>query len=103
MTPQPAAAMPPTAAGSRPHCTGSCAEHALDAEVRLYDHLFTKENPDEVEEGQGLYGESEPGFAEGCEDCKVEPSVKDARPLDRLPVRAPGLFLRGSGQHAAES
>ena len=28
------------------------AEHALDAEVRLYDHLFTKADPDEVEEGQ---------------------------------------------------
>ena len=32
-----------------------CAKNAIDAEARLYEHLFTKENPDEARRGKGLY------------------------------------------------
>ena len=39
------------------------AQHAVDAEVRIYEHLFSKENPDDVEEGQRLHREPESAFA----------------------------------------
>ena len=35
------------------------AKHAVDAEVRLYEHLFTKPDPEDVPEGAGLENESE--------------------------------------------
>ena len=34
------------------------AEHAIDAEVRLYDTLFTREDPNQVEEGQDFTANS---------------------------------------------
>ena len=40
------------------------AEHALDAEVRLYDHLFTKENPDEAPKGQDFTANLNPDSLE---------------------------------------
>ena len=40
------------------------AEHAIDAEVRLYDKLFTKENPDDVEEGQDFTANINPNSLE---------------------------------------
>ena len=39
------------------------AEHAVDAEVRLYENLFTKENPSDVPEGQDFTREPESEFA----------------------------------------
>ncbi len=39
------------------------AEHALPAEVRLYDYLFTKPDPDDFPEGRGLQGEPESAIA----------------------------------------
>ncbi len=54
------------------------AAHALDAEVRLYDHLFSKENPDEVEEGQTFLDNLNPHSLEILTGCKVEPSLAQA-------------------------
>ncbi len=42
------------------------AARAVDAEVRLYDHLFTAADPGDVPEGSGLEGASEPGVGRAC-------------------------------------
>jgi glutaminyl-tRNA synthetase len=68
------------------------AEHALDAEVRLYDHLFTKENPDDLEEGQDFTANLNPDSLKVLENCKIEPSVKDTKPLDRCQFERLGYF-----------
>ena len=71
------------------------AEHAVDAEVRLYDHLFTKPDPDDVPEGQRLQGEPESELAGSAERraswSRAWPAATAGEPLS---VRAAGLFLR---------
>jgi len=56
------------------------ASHALDAEVRLYDHLFLKKNPAEESEEKDFRAFLNPRSLEILSSCKVEPSVKNARP-----------------------
>jgi glutaminyl-tRNA synthetase len=68
------------------------ADHALPAEVRLYDHLFTKENPDDAPEGPDFKSNINPKSLEVLTDCKVEPSLKDAKPLDRYQFERSGYF-----------
>ena len=68
------------------------AEHALDSEVRLYDHLFTKENPDEVVDGKDFTSNINPNSLEILTDCKVEPALKAAKPLDRYQFERMGYF-----------
>ncbi len=54
--------------------------HALKAEVRLYDHLFLKENPEEVEGDGDFKANLNPHSLEVLNCCMIEPSLKDARP-----------------------
>jgi glutaminyl-tRNA synthetase len=56
------------------------AEHALDAEVRLYETLFTTENPNEAAEGQDFTVNLNPHSLEVLTDAKLEPSLRDAKP-----------------------
>ena len=56
------------------------AAHAVDAEVRLYDRLFTKANPDEKEEGKTYKDFINPKALEVLRGCKLEPSLADAKP-----------------------
>jgi len=56
------------------------AAHALDAEVCLYAHLFTKEDPEEVEEGQDFLSNLNPDSLEVLKGCKLEPSLRGAAP-----------------------
>ena len=51
------------------------AATAVDAEVRLYDHLFAKPNPDEALEGQTFLANLNPKSLEVLTECKLEPSV----------------------------
>ena len=66
--------------------------HALDAEVRLYDRLFTKEDPDDAPEGEDFTSNVNPHSLDVLEGCKVEPSLADARPLDRMQFERLGYF-----------
>jgi len=50
--------------------------HAIDAEVRLYDQLFTKEDPEEGDYAENL----NPLSLVVINNCKLEPSLKDAKP-----------------------
>ena len=54
------------------------APHALDAEVRIYDTLFNREDPNDVEEGQDFTANLNPNSLEVMEGCKIEPSLRDA-------------------------
>jgi glutaminyl-tRNA synthetase len=68
------------------------AAHAVDAEVRLYDNLFAKENPDEVEEGQDFTVNLNPNSLEILTGCKVEPGLRDAEPGARYQFERMGYF-----------
>jgi glutaminyl-tRNA synthetase len=69
-----------------------CAERALEAEVRLYDHLFTKENPDDVAEGMDFKSNLNPNSLEVLTSCRVEPSLAEAKPLSRYQFERLGYF-----------
>jgi glutaminyl-tRNA synthetase len=56
------------------------AEHAMDAEVRLYDTLFTREDPNEVEDGQDFTANLNPQSLEVVKGAKLEPSLRGAKP-----------------------
>jgi len=54
------------------------AQHAIDAEVRLYDHLFTKPDPDDVPEGQDYLANLNPNSLVVVPGTKLEPSLAGA-------------------------
>ncbi len=54
------------------------APHAIEAEVRLYEHLFTKENPNDVEEGREFTDYLNPNSLQILNSARVEPSLADA-------------------------
>jgi glutaminyl-tRNA synthetase len=54
------------------------AAHAVPARVRLYDRLFTRENPDEADEGQDFMAHLNPASLEVLPECRVEPALTDA-------------------------
>ena len=68
------------------------AAHAADCEVRLYETLFTKENPNEVEEGQDFTTNLNSHSLEVLSGCKVEPSVNDAAAGSRYQFERLGYF-----------
>lgn len=68
------------------------AAHALPAEVRLYHRLFTKENPDQVEEGVDWRSNLNPASLEVLTDCRLEPSLAGAKPGDRFQFERLGYF-----------
>jgi glutaminyl-tRNA synthetase len=65
------------------------AAHALDAEVRLYDRLFTAEHPGEADAWRA---ELNPGSLEVLTGCKVEPSLANAAPGHRCQFERVGYF-----------
>jgi len=67
------------------------AEHALDAEVRLYDRLFVNENPDIAEEGKDFKSNINPDSLTVVA-CKIEPFVKDAKIEDKFQFERQGYF-----------
>jgi len=68
------------------------AAHARQIEVRLYDHLFTKEDPGETAEGEDWRANLNPKSLEVISDAKVEPSLAGARPGDRFQFERLGYF-----------
>jgi glutaminyl-tRNA synthetase len=68
------------------------AAHAIDAEVRLYDNLFTKENPDDVEEGKDFTSNLNPNSLEIVSDAKLEPSLSNAAAGVRYQFERLGYF-----------
>ena len=68
------------------------AAHALDAEIRLYDHLFAKPDPGDVEEGGDFKDHLNPDSLEILTSCKVEPHLAIAQPGDRYQFLRMGYF-----------
>ena len=68
------------------------AEHALEATVRLYDRLFLKPDPLDVEEGADWKVNLNPNSLEVLTGCKVEPSVAEAEPGSRFQFLRLGYF-----------
>ena len=73
------------------------AAHALEAEVRLYDHLFTRPNPDDVPEGADWKSEPQPELAGGPDRLPRRAEPEGAAPGGAVPVRAARLLLRRPG------
>jgi glutaminyl-tRNA synthetase len=68
------------------------AERAIDAEVRLYDNLFTKEDPNQVEEGQDFTANLNANSLEVVRGAKLEPSLRGAPPGSRYQFERLGYF-----------
>ncbi len=68
------------------------ANHALRADVKLYDNLFINERPEEVREGEDFKSNLNPQSFEILSDCMIEPSLKEAGPLTRFQFERLGYF-----------
>src|ERR1700677_329062 len=68
------------------------AEHAVDAEARIYDKLFSKEDPNQVEQGQEFTANLNPGSLEVIANAKMEPSLANAPVEGRYQFERLGYF-----------
>jgi glutaminyl-tRNA synthetase len=68
------------------------AQHAQSAEVRLYDHLFTAEYPQEVPQGVDWKDTINPASLEVTTDAKVEPGLGSVKPEERFQFERLGYF-----------
>jgi glutaminyl-tRNA synthetase len=68
------------------------AAHAVDAEARIYDKLFTKEDPNQVEEGQEFTANLNPDSLEVIANAKMEPSLANAPVEGRYQFERLGYF-----------
>ncbi len=57
------------------------ARHGVDCEVRLYDRLFSKEDPNEVEEGKDFVDYMNPDSLQVLTGCKAEPALANPAPV----------------------
>jgi glutaminyl-tRNA synthetase len=69
------------------------ASHAVPAEVRLYDRLFTVADPENAEEGKTFKDFLNPASVEVLEGCLVEPALASAVPGDRFQFVRHGYFI----------
>ncbi len=67
-------------------------QHSIEAEVRLYDYLFIKENPDEIEEGKDFTHYINPNSLEVLNSCRLEPSLSAAKKGDVYQFERIGYF-----------
>jgi glutaminyl-tRNA synthetase len=68
------------------------AEQAVDAEVRIYETLFNREDPNVVPEGQDFTVNLNPNSLEVVAGAKLEPSLRDAAPGSRYQFERLGYF-----------
>ncbi len=68
------------------------ADHAIDAEVRIYENLFLKEDPNEVDGDNTFLSNLNPNSLEVLIDCKLEPSLASAKAGDRFQFERLGYF-----------
>jgi glutaminyl-tRNA synthetase len=68
------------------------AAHAVSAEVRLYDQLFTKEDPDDVPQGLDWTANLNSHSLERLTDCRVEPFLTNAKAGERYQFERLGYF-----------
>ena len=67
------------------------ARHAVEGEVRLYEQLFSKENPEDVNEGEDFKDNINPNSLQ-AKQCFVEPSLAEAKAGDKYQFERLGYF-----------
>ncbi len=78
------------------------ANHAIDAEVRLYDNLFTKRDTSEVKEGTDFKSNLNPKSLEILTACKLEPGLKGVAPGSHCQFERLGYFCVDTVDTSAE-
>jgi len=68
------------------------ASHAVKTEIRLYNHLLSVENTDDMEEGKDFLDYINPNSLEVLTDCFVEPSLLDAKVGESFQFLRQGYF-----------
>jgi glutaminyl-tRNA synthetase len=68
------------------------AKHAIEAEIRVYDKLFTKSDPSQLDEGEDFTSGLNPDSLETLLDAKLEPSLASAMVEDRYQFERVGYF-----------
>jgi len=68
------------------------AAHAIGAEVRLYDRLFSVEDPERAPEGKTFFDNLNPNSLEVLRNCRAEPSLATASPAARFQFERIGYF-----------
>jgi glutaminyl-tRNA synthetase len=77
------------------------AAHAIDAEVRLYEHLFSDPHPGNVPEGRTWRDGLSPTSRRVLSGCKVEPGLATAQPGERFQFERQGYFCADPSGSAA--
>ncbi|MCL2064474.1 MAG: glutamine--tRNA ligase/YqeY domain fusion protein [Candidatus Cloacimonetes bacterium] len=70
------------------------AEHAVNIEVRLYEHLFDKVDPMNVEEGKDYTANLNPNSLTVLTNCKAEPSLVDSEKSEKFQFLRQGYFCQ---------
>ncbi len=68
------------------------ARHAVDVEVRVYDHLFSEANPNDLPDGTNFLDILNPDSLQVLQGCKLEPSIATATAGDRFQFERIGYF-----------
>ena len=68
------------------------AKHTLETEVRLYDHLFDTPNPTSTDDNKNFKDHLNPGSLEILRSCRLEPSLKEAKPGEKYQFERLGYF-----------
>lgn len=76
--------------------------HAVDAEVRLYDHLFSTPDPEDLPDGVDYKTNLNPESLQVLTGCKLEPSLKTAEPGSRFQFERLGYFCVDSRDSTSE-
>ncbi|QDT40965.1 Glutamine--tRNA ligase [Gimesia alba] len=77
--------------------------HAVDAEVRLYDHLFSTPDPEDLPEGEDYKTNLNPASLQVLIGCKLERSLKAAKPGSRFQFERLGYFCVDSRDSTDET
>ena len=79
------------------------ATNAINAEIRQYDRLFTKEDPDDLEEGQeDFLANLNPDSLHILYDCKLEPALGKLTPETRVQLERVGYFCADRYDYSPE-
>lgn len=78
------------------------AKHAVSVEVRLYEHLFLKENPEETEEGQDFTANLNPNSLKIMTNALAEPDLKNTKPDEHFQFLRQGYFCADLKDHSSE-
>ncbi len=70
------------------------ATHALDCNIKLYDHLFTIENVADIPEGKGYGDYLNTDSVTSLENCKIEPSLADVKAGEKFQFVRVGYFVK---------